>query len=104
MKLIGVFGKNRREWVILDIANILYGYTMVPFYDTLGKISSYLYLGPDSIPFILNQTNIETMFISGDATKSLLKCKEKGKLLNLVLFDLLTEDLERVILFVQIRN
>lgn len=36
MKLIGVFGKNRREWMILDIANILYGYTMVPFYDTLG--------------------------------------------------------------------
>ncbi|CAD8177408.1 unnamed protein product [Paramecium pentaurelia] len=86
MKLIGVFGKNRREWVILDIANILYGYTMVPFYDTLG---------PDSIPFILGQTNIETMFLSADATKSLLKCKEKYKLQNLVLFDQLTEELER---------
>lgn len=49
--------------MILDWANILYGYTMVPFYDTLG---------PESIPFILGQTNIETMFISADATKSLL--------------------------------
>ncbi|CAK80910.1 unnamed protein product (macronuclear) [Paramecium tetraurelia] len=86
MKLIGVFGKNRREWVILDIANILYGYTMVPFYDTLG---------PESIPFILNQTNIETMFLTADASKSLLKCKEKGKLQNLVLFDPLPEELER---------
>ncbi|CAD8174947.1 unnamed protein product [Paramecium pentaurelia] len=86
MKLIGVFSKNRREWVILDIANILYGYTMVPFYDTLG---------PDSIPFILNQTNIETMFLSADATKSLLKCKDKYKLQNLVLFDPLTDEQER---------
>jgi len=43
--LIGVFAKNRREWMILDWANIIYGYTMVPFYDTLG---------PESIPFILD--------------------------------------------------
>ncbi|CAD8084657.1 unnamed protein product [Paramecium sonneborni] len=86
LKLLGVFSKNRREWMILDIANIFYGYTMVPFYDTLG---------PDSIPFILNQTNIETMFLSADATKSLLTCKEKGKLQNLVLFDPINEELER---------
>ncbi|CAD8156607.1 unnamed protein product [Paramecium octaurelia] len=82
LKLIGVFAKNRREWMILDWANIIYGYTMVPFYDTLG---------PESIPFILDQTNIETMFISADATKSLLQCKEKHKLKNLVLLDPLSE-------------
>ncbi|CAD8062385.1 unnamed protein product [Paramecium primaurelia] len=82
LKLIGVFAKNRREWMILDWANILYGYTMVPFYDTLG---------PESIPFILDQTNIETMFISADATKSLIQCKEKHKLKNLVLLDPLSE-------------
>jgi long-chain acyl-CoA synthetase len=51
LKLIGVFAKNRREWLILDIANIMYDYTMVPFYDTLGN--SICYLGPESIPFIL---------------------------------------------------
>lgn len=70
LRLVGVFAKNRREWVILDIANIMYDYTMVPFYDTLGI--SLHDLGPESIPFILEQTNIETMFISADATKSLL--------------------------------
>ncbi|CAK71979.1 unnamed protein product (macronuclear) [Paramecium tetraurelia] len=82
LKLIGIFAKNRREWMILDWANIIYGYTMVPFYDTLG---------PESIPFILDQTNIETMLISADATKSLLQCKEKHKLKNLVLLDPLSE-------------
>ncbi|CAD8168829.1 unnamed protein product [Paramecium octaurelia] len=82
LKLIGVFAKNRREWMILDWANIIYGCTMVPFYDTLG---------PESIPFILDQTNIETMFISGDATKSLIQCKEKHKLKNLVLLDPISE-------------
>lgn len=50
--MIGVFAKNRREWIILDIANMLYGYTMVPFYDTLGNLCKYL-IGPESIPFIL---------------------------------------------------
>jgi long-chain acyl-CoA synthetase len=44
VKMIGVFSKNRPEWIILDWANILYGGTMVPFYATLG---------PESIPFIL---------------------------------------------------
>ncbi|CAD8073793.1 unnamed protein product [Paramecium sonneborni] len=82
LKLVGVFSKNRREWMILDWANMLYGYTMVPFYDTLG---------PESIPFILDQTNIETMFISGEATKSLLQCKEKYKLKNLVLLDSISD-------------
>ena len=36
MKLIGIFAKNRVEWLIADIACILYGLTIVPLYDTLG--------------------------------------------------------------------
>jgi len=34
--MVGVFSKNRTEWVTLDIANFLYGYTMVPLYDVFG--------------------------------------------------------------------
>lgn len=45
LKFVGVFSKNREEWVLLDIANILYGNTMIPLYDTLG---------PETIPFVLN--------------------------------------------------
>ena len=36
MKLIGIFSKNRYEWIIADIACMLYGLTIVPLYDTLG--------------------------------------------------------------------
>ena len=36
--------KNREEWLILDIASVLYGFTTVPFYDTLA---------PDLIEFVL---------------------------------------------------
>ena len=42
---MGVFSKNREEWMLLEYANILFGNTMVPLYDTLG---------PDSIPYVLN--------------------------------------------------
>jgi len=34
--MVGIFAKNRKEWMILDISNMLYGCTMIPFYDTLG--------------------------------------------------------------------
>jgi long-chain acyl-CoA synthetase len=37
VQLIGIYAKNREEWLILDVANMLYGFTMVPLYDTLGN-------------------------------------------------------------------
>lgn len=36
MKLIGIFSKNRYEWMVSDMACMLYGLTIVPLYDTLG--------------------------------------------------------------------
>jgi long-chain acyl-CoA synthetase len=36
MKFIGIFSKNRYEWVVADLACVLYGLTIVPLYDTLG--------------------------------------------------------------------
>lgn len=37
LRLVGVFSKNREEWLLLDYANVLYGMTMIPIYDTLGN-------------------------------------------------------------------
>lgn len=51
MKLIGVYASNREEWTLLDLANILYGFTMVPLYDSLGL---------DTIEYVLNHSEIET--------------------------------------------
>lgn len=37
MKFIGIFAKNRVEWLWIDMACVLFGLTSVPLYDTLGK-------------------------------------------------------------------
>jgi long-chain acyl-CoA synthetase len=55
LKLVGVFSKNREEWSVLDVANMLYNGCMVPLYDTLG---------PDSISYVLKHSNITTCFAS----------------------------------------
>jgi long-chain acyl-CoA synthetase len=47
LRMIGIFSRNREEWLLLDIANTLYGNTMIPLYDTLGL---------DSIPYIFEHT------------------------------------------------
>lgn len=36
MKFIGIYAKNRVEWLFADLACTLYGLTSVPLYDTLG--------------------------------------------------------------------
>ncbi|EAR89380.1 AMP-binding enzyme family protein (macronuclear) [Tetrahymena thermophila SB210] len=83
MNLVGIFAKNREEWLLLEYANFLYNNTMVPFYDTLGI---------ESISFILGQTNLETIFCSAPSVESLLKCKETHKLKNIVLFDPISQE------------
>lgn len=78
MKLIGIFSKNREEWQILDFANVLYGNTMVPIYDTLG---------PDTISYVLNHSKIKSLFCTKIALTSLLKSEDWGYLKNLILID-----------------
>ena len=38
-RFLGLYSKNREEWVTTDIACMLNGVTSVPLYDTLGKES-----------------------------------------------------------------
>jgi len=33
---ICIYSKNREEWIDLDLTGSLYGFTIVPIYDTLG--------------------------------------------------------------------
>jgi len=51
--MIGIHAKNREEWVTLDMANSLYGNSMVPLYDTLG---------PDTIGYVIKHSGISTCF------------------------------------------
>jgi long-chain acyl-CoA synthetase len=51
MKFFGVYAKNRQELYLCDIAAIIFGITVVPFYDTLGT---------ENLTFTLNHTNLIT--------------------------------------------
>ena len=35
-KFMGIYAKNREEWVLTDLANTLNTVTTIAFYDTLG--------------------------------------------------------------------
>ena len=89
LRLVGVYAKNREEWVELDLACILYGFTLVPIYDTLGH---------NSVEYVFNHTKMETCFCSCNYLENLLKSKSEKKfphLKSLVSFDEVTEkDLE----------
>jgi long-chain acyl-CoA synthetase len=65
--------------VLLDIATVLYGLTIVPLYDTLG---------PESIQYVIEHANLETIFCSTDPLTNLLKrAKELKGLKNIVALD-----------------
>jgi long-chain acyl-CoA synthetase len=70
-RFISLYSKNRQEWVETDIACILSGLTSVTLYDTLGK---------ESIEYILDQTQIKTVFCSADKIINILDLKKQGKL------------------------
>ena len=78
LKFVGIFSKNREEYTITDLACILFGFTSIPFYDTLGT---------ESLEFILNQTNLITIFCSKETIESLKNLENLGKLKYIVCFD-----------------
>ncbi|OQS07573.1 long-chain-fatty-acid-CoA ligase [Thraustotheca clavata] len=65
---LGIFAKNRAEWVLTEMASNRMGYVLVPLYDTLG---------PDVIPYILNHTTMRVLVCSGDLISNVLNVKHK---------------------------
>jgi long-chain acyl-CoA synthetase len=66
-KLVGLFSKNRMEWVIAEQACHAYGMVDVPLYDTLGH---------EAIVFIVNQTGMATVFCDVAGTAKLIAAKK----------------------------
>ncbi|KAI1711311.1 AMP-binding enzyme domain-containing protein [Ditylenchus destructor] len=75
---IGVYSRNRPEWIITEHATYAFNNVLVPLYETLGA---------DSCVFIINQANIEVVFCdSVEKAKGLLEKKsECGCLQTIVL-------------------
>jgi len=80
-KFLGIYSKNREEWMIGDIACCFYNIVVVPFYDTLGATA---------MQYMLEQTQLCTLLMSSDNLGKIVQHKREGltgNLENLILMD-----------------
>ena len=80
-KFIGIYSKNRPEWVIADLASHCNCVTVVTIYDTLGL---------QAVEHILKQTQLTSIVIESVGLKKILalaKEKKISQLKNLILLD-----------------
>lgn len=78
---MGIWAKNRWEWVTTHIANM---------YDTVTTIGFFDAMGVQAVDYIFNQTEMTTVFCSANYVKTILSMKQQGKAVhikNLVNFD-----------------
>jgi len=67
--LLGLYMKNCMEWTISEHATYCLGGATVPLYDTLG---------PDTVSFVLNQTNLSACVCTRTEVPFLVKAKNIG--------------------------
>jgi len=53
---MGIYSKNREEWLMMNIANMKNSVTTVAIYDTLG---------PAALAFVLEQTALTSIACAG---------------------------------------
>uniref|UniRef100_A0AC34QYD5 AMP-dependent synthetase/ligase domain-containing protein n=1 Tax=Panagrolaimus sp. JU765 TaxID=591449 RepID=A0AC34QYD5_9BILA len=77
---IGIYSKNRPEWIIVEHACYNFSNVLVPLYDTLGA---------EACVFSLKQTEIQVVFVDTfPKAKNLMKFKEKcPNLKHIIVFD-----------------
>jgi long-chain acyl-CoA synthetase len=81
MRFMGIYAKNREEWVIADLASHCNSITVVTLYDTLGL---------EAMQYIFEQTELRSVVIEEKGLQNILalaKEKRVGKLKNLILLD-----------------
>ncbi|CAF0704324.1 unnamed protein product [Brachionus calyciflorus] len=71
---VGIFAKNRPEWVLTDLACASYSFISVPLYETFG---------PEAVPFILKQTEMNIVFCE-DSIKAALLLNSKSTTLKII--------------------
>ena len=55
MRFTGIWSKNREEWNVTEFASMYVNSTIIRFYDSMGD---------SAVEFILNQTELTTIFCS----------------------------------------
>ena len=69
-KFIGIYSRNRIEWVLGYLGAHAYSATIVTIYDTLGDIA---------IEFIIGQTQLKTIIIESNVLAKMTKIIKEGK-------------------------
>lgn len=65
LKFVSVYSKNTREWLLLDVAAALYGFTLVPIYDTLGEEATQVMFGQTELPTLFLTVNHISAIVKG---------------------------------------
>jgi long-chain acyl-CoA synthetase len=88
VRFLAIYSKNCEKWHVADFASGLFGISTVPLYDTLGTVAT---------EFILNETELKTVFLSNDKIDAILELKandQTGRLKNLVSFETADEEIK----------
>lgn len=86
-EILGIYSKNREEWICLDLAIMMLSATVVAFYDSLGD---------SSFEFICKETQLQTIALPCSGMSKLFKLLKINKLptiKNVILFDKPDENL-----------
>ena len=73
---LGIWSVNRPEWHVSELACAAYNMYIVALYDTLG---------PDTVEYVINHAEIETVVCTKDHVVDLLKLHEKIPQLKAIL-------------------
>ena len=80
-RFLGIYSKNRIEWIMAYLGSHANSVTVVTIYDTLGE---------KAMKYIFDQTDLETILIEACSLKNinkLVKEKKTNKLKNLIVVD-----------------
>ena len=83
---VGIWAKNRWEWLATHLANMYFTVTTIGFFDSMGA---------GSVDYILNQTELTSIFASNDYITKILTMKKDGiaaNIKNLVAYDDVSAD------------
>lgn len=68
-RFIGIWSRNRWEWLTTHFANMYFNHTTIGFFDSMG---------PETTDYILEQTLLTTICVEGPIAAKVLKMKEDG--------------------------
>mmetsp|Transcript_16392 Transcript_16392/g.30871 ORF Transcript_16392/g.30871 Transcript_16392/m.30871 type:complete len:680 (-) Transcript_16392:164-2203(-) len=64
--MLGLYSKNRLEWVVAEQGCFTQSVVTVPMYDTLG---------PDSVAYVIKQCELKTVICSAEVMQNVVDCK-----------------------------